>query len=97
MARIQLRRGTATEWTAANPTLAPGEMGVELDTGKFKVGNGIQHWVDLPYSSGPPGPGGGGGGQIFLDTDGTPYFDTSASGGGSIALDTDGVPYVTGV
>jgi hypothetical protein len=41
--------------------------------------------------------GGGGGGGIFLDADGVPYFDTTASGGGSIALDADGVPYVTGV
>lgn len=41
--------------------------------------------------------GGGGGGGIFLDADGVPYFDTTASGGGSIALDVDGVPYVTGV
>lgn len=41
--------------------------------------------------------GGGGGGGIFLDTDGVPYYDTTASGGGSIALDTDGVPYLTGV
>ncbi|WP_139192976.1 hypothetical protein [Rhodococcus pyridinivorans] len=40
---------------------------------------------------------GGGGGGIFLDSDGVPYFDTSATGGGSIALDVDGVPYVTGV
>lgn len=41
--------------------------------------------------------GGGGSGGIFLDADGVPYFDTTASGGGSIALDADGVPYVTGV
>ena len=43
------------------------------------------------------GGGTGGGGGIFLDADGVPYFDTSATGGGSIALDVDGVPYVTGV
>lgn len=41
--------------------------------------------------------GGGGGGGIFLDADGVPYFDPTATGGGSIALDADGVPYVTGV
>ncbi|APE10999.1 MULTISPECIES: SGNH/GDSL hydrolase family protein [unclassified Rhodococcus (in: high G+C Gram-positive bacteria)] len=41
--------------------------------------------------------GGTGVGGIFLDSDGVPYFDTSATGGGSIALDVDGVPYVTGV
>jgi hypothetical protein len=38
--QIQLRRGTASQWTSANPILAEGEMGVELDTGKWKFGNG---------------------------------------------------------
>ena len=33
--QILLRRGTAAEWTAANPILAEGEMGLEKDTNKF--------------------------------------------------------------
>ena len=36
--QIQVRRGTAAQWTAANPTLASGEIGVETDTGKMKFG-----------------------------------------------------------
>lgn len=56
--QIQLRRGTASEWSTANPTLASGEMGVETDTGRFKVGNGSTPWNALPYSSGPAGPTG---------------------------------------
>lgn len=47
---IQLRRGTAAQWTAANPTLAAGEFGVETDTGKRKVGDGSTAWASLPYS-----------------------------------------------
>jgi hypothetical protein len=35
---IQVRRGTAAQWTSANPTLATGEIGFETDTGKLKVG-----------------------------------------------------------
>ena len=50
--QIQYRRGTANEWTAANPTLAPGEPGYETDTGKFKVGYNATAWATLPYSSG---------------------------------------------
>lgn len=46
---IQLRRGTAAEWTAANPILASGEEGHETDTGKRKIGNGTQTWNDLSY------------------------------------------------
>lgn len=56
--KIQLRRGTAAEWTTANPTLAEGEMGLEKDTGKFKVGTGSAAWSSLSYSSGPTGPTG---------------------------------------
>lgn len=54
--RIQLRRGTAAQWTAANPVLAQGEPGVESDTGKMKFGNGVTTWSALPYASkGDPG------------------------------------------
>ena len=47
--QIQLRRGTAADWTTVNPTLAAGELGVELDTGKRKLGNGVDDWQTLPY------------------------------------------------
>ena len=53
--QIQYRRGTAAEWTAANPTLATGEPGYETDTGKFKVGDGSTAWTSLAYSSGIQG------------------------------------------
>jgi len=49
--RIQNRRGTASEWTDANPILAVGEIGFETDTGKFKIGDGSTEWDDLVYSS----------------------------------------------
>lgn len=57
--QIQYRRGTAAEWTSANPTLAVGEPGYETDTGKFKVGNGSTAWNSLAYSSGITGDKGG--------------------------------------
>jgi len=53
--QIQYRRGTAAQWTSVNPILAQGEPGYEYDTGKFKVGNGVQAWNLLPYSSGIQG------------------------------------------
>ena len=49
--RLQLRRGSAAQWSAANPLLAEGEMAVELDTGKFKVGDGIRTWNQLDYTT----------------------------------------------
>jgi hypothetical protein len=49
--KVQLRRGTASEWQSANPTLSQGELGVETDTTKFKVGNGSTAWNSLGYAS----------------------------------------------
>jgi hypothetical protein len=70
--RIQLRRGTALEWTNANPILAEGEICVELDTEKFKIGNGILRWNDLAYASGPIGPIGNVGPQGATGPQGVP-------------------------
>jgi len=49
--QIQVRRGTAATWTSTNPTLAAGEMGLETDTGKFKLGNGSTAWASLAYNT----------------------------------------------
>lgn len=46
---MQQRRGTAAQWTSANPVLNAGEMGWESDTNKFKIGDGTNHWADLDY------------------------------------------------
>lgn len=64
--RLQLRNDTAAAWTAANPVLAMGEMAVENNTGKFKIGDGITAWNLLVYGgligatgvAGPAGPAG---------------------------------------
>jgi hypothetical protein len=47
--QIQFRNDTAANWTAADPILAQGELGLETDTGSFKIGNGEDVWSDLPY------------------------------------------------
>ena len=47
--RMQQRRGTAQQWTDANPRLAAGEIGLETDTGKFKIGDDVNLWDDLAY------------------------------------------------
>lgn len=54
---FQLRRGTAAQWTSANPVLAAGEIGLETDTNQFKVGNGSSTWTARPYGGiqGPQG------------------------------------------
>jgi hypothetical protein len=66
---IQVRRDTAARWVAANPQLANGEFGFEEDTGRFKIGDGSKHWLDLQYFT--PG-GGGAGGSNYIYTQATP-------------------------
>lgn len=41
----------AAEWTAQNPLLQRGEIGVEIDTRRMKVGDGYTLWNDLAYAS----------------------------------------------
>ena len=61
--QIQIRRDTAANWTAANPVLAQGEIGIELDglgtsTVLQKIGDGVTSWDSLPYQES------GGGGAV---------------------------------
>lgn len=49
MTQIQLRRGTASAWTSADPILALGEVGIETNTLKSKVGDGVSTWSQLSY------------------------------------------------
>ena len=58
--QIQFRRGTASEWSSVNPTLADGEMGIETNTKLFKIGNGSDTWNNLDYGGlkGTQGPTG---------------------------------------
>ena len=51
-ARMAQRYDTATSWTAVNPTLLAGEIGVESDTKKWKVGTGSTAWNSLAYAIG---------------------------------------------
>lgn len=48
--RLRFPAFTAAKWTAANPLLQRGELGVETDTRKIKVGDGITYWNDLEYT-----------------------------------------------
>jgi Major tropism determinant N-terminal domain len=46
---FRFQRGSANRWAELNPTLGPGEPGVEVDTGLFKIGTGSTPWNDLEY------------------------------------------------
>lgn len=94
--RLQMRRDTASNWTSNNPTLLAGEMGVETDTGKFKVGNGTQAWNALAYSSGPAGPTGATGATGATGPAGTNGQGVPTGGStGTILSKIDGTNYNT--
>ena len=46
---IQLRRAKEQEWIDLNPILRIGEPALSIDVNKLKVGNGKDHWLDIPY------------------------------------------------
>ena len=72
--RIQLRRDTTANWVSENPILAQGEIGLDLTTDTFKIGNGTDDWLTLPYFTSGGGGGGGGlaGTRIVTGTTDTP-------------------------
>jgi len=49
--KIQLRSDSSANWISANPILAQGEAGIELDTNEIKIGDGLTHWNNLEYLS----------------------------------------------
>lgn len=77
--QVQVRRGTASQWTSANPTLASGEWGFETDTGKVKIGNGSSAWNSLGYT---------GAGDIEGVTASTGLSGGGTSGTVSLSIDT---------
>jgi len=77
--QIQVRRGTASQWTSTNPTLAAGEWGFETDTGKVKIGNGSTSWNSLAYQ---------GAGDIEGVTAGTGLSGGGTSGTVTVSIDT---------
>jgi hypothetical protein len=68
LSRLLQRRGTAPQWAVTNPVLESGELGIETDTKKLKLGDGRTAWNNLTYvggavpgetgSLGPEGPAG---------------------------------------
>ena len=80
LGQFQFRRDLSTNWSSVNPVLLDGELGIESDTNKFKLGNGSTSWSGLSYggikgdvgpqgiqgSTGPQGPQGNDGWSPIL-------------------------------
>jgi hypothetical protein len=47
--RIQMRRGTTSDWNTADPILNEGEIGYNTTLGQIKIGDGSTAWSSLDY------------------------------------------------
>lgn len=48
---ITQRTDTKQNWEIKNPVLLKGELGIEIDTGNLKIGDGVSKWTLLIYST----------------------------------------------
>lgn len=48
---VKIKYGGSETWTVLNPILPNAEEGIERDTGRKKIGDGINRWRDLAYES----------------------------------------------
>ncbi|MCM1324205.1 MAG: hypothetical protein NC218_08580 [Acetobacter sp.] len=84
MTRIILRNDSKANWESLNPTLALGEIGVDTDAGRFKIGDGLSAWNSLPYSGSSES-----GGELdkYLKANSTDNNTTISADGKAITLD----------
>lgn len=99
--KILMRNDTAANWTTENPVLGKGELGIEIDTVKFKIGDGTKTWTQLDYA-GTVVAASSANGKIKIDgVDTTVYtlptggstiggVKTTASGDGTVKINSGG-------
>ena len=86
--RIQLRRDTAANWISSNPTLRAGEIGIETDTLKFKIGNGSSTWTAIAAYANitPTGLSSSLGDYILQSAQGTPTGPAELNSDGDLII-----------
>lgn len=77
--RVQHKRMSASDWASSTLVLLDGELGVESDTGKVKVGNGRDRFSALQYLTGPKGDRGDRGETGPRGADGVMRFEALTS------------------
>lgn len=77
--RVQHKRMSANDWANSPLILLEGELGIESDTGKVKVGNGRDRFSALQYLTGPKGDRGDRGPEGPKGADGVLRFEDLTS------------------
>jgi len=87
MYKIKLRGDTKARWESANPVLALREVGLETDTKKLKIGDGISVYSALMYAGGNIQSLVEGEGITIDYTDPANPIISSTGGGGGVVYD----------
>ncbi|MGE1061791.1 hypothetical protein NXG27_04005 [Megasphaera paucivorans] len=107
--QILLRNDTAANWNSKNPVLGKGELGLEIDTGRFKFGDGATAWNDNTQYGGIMIKANAKNGYITIDGVDTLVYTLnpatssalggikSGSGIGAVAVDSNGNASVASV
>lgn len=79
---IRPRRDTAANWATVNPVLKEGEIAIEKDTKKTKIGDGSTAWNNLPYAW-----------VVYVAGDGIIFDGTTikVKAGTNVTVDSNGV------
>lgn len=81
---VRLSKNISAQWSSLNPILAHLEIGYEVDTKLFKVGDGQRHYNQLPYVvTGAPNAL-----FIFLSNDPNNYISIGSDGGIYLSKET---------
>ena len=82
---VSTLRATSVEFAVENPILKKGEIGLETDTKKYKIGDGETKWNDLDYQTALPTVTVSDNGKVLAVSSGA-WAVTEPSGGGVLIL-----------
>ena len=88
--KIQIRRDTTANWTASNPILSQGELGLDTTLNKIKIGNGTAQWSALSFFIGDTGATGATGPQGNVGPAGVTELSELVNGTAILSLDATG-------
>ena len=92
--KIQIRHDTTANWTAVDPTLSLGELGLDITLHKIKIGNGTSPWSGLDFFVGDTGPQGPTGDTGPQGPAGVTELSELTNGNKTISVGGDGTLYL---
>lgn len=92
--KIQIRHDTTANWTAVDPTLSLGELGLDITLHKIKIGNGTSPWSGLDFFVGDTGPQGPVGDTGPQGPAGVTELSELTNGNKTISVGGDGTLYL---